>query len=302
MRTLILLGVAASTVVIADCAAAEEPATRAAVAATAAREAVRDAGTKPTERVPDTGVSYPSDERVFTNRPDRYPIEGEDRGAPAPVFSSAPVFTSAPAPAGRWVCTYDSPDAREYRCTHDSDAPAAQTQTAVQHSMAVPQWSDDGAWDEEAADRRDFERACRPDNGVGGSVLGGLLGGFAGNRIAGRGNRTLGTLLGGALGAVAGRVIDQAEDKKQCRDMVRRIGERERSWGGVNRYANGVGHAWYTPGYIVTTIITPAATETVETVETVTTTTHYETVATPRQRYAPKKRAHKPRPKPRCGC
>ncbi|NJS15715.1 MAG: hypothetical protein HC788_15405 [Sphingopyxis sp.] len=105
----------------------------------------------------------------------------------------------------------------------------------------------------------------------------------------------IGTLLGGALGAVAGRLIDQAEDKKQCRAMVGRIEERQRSWNG----GNGYGQGWYTPGYVVTTMITPAATETVE---TITTETHYETVSAPRARYAPKKRVYKKRAKPRCGC
>jgi hypothetical protein len=288
MRTLILLGVAASAVMIADRADAQEPATRAAIAAAAAREAVGDAGAKPTERTLDYGVSYSADEQALANGADRFPVESAVR-APNPA-----------APAGRWICTYDSPNAREYRCTLDGDAPAAAMAAAASpHGMATQQWADTAWEEEEEGYRRELERACRPDNGIGGSVLGGVLGGLAGNRIAGRGNRTLGTLLGGALGAVAGRVIDQADNKKQCRDMVRRIEERQRSWNGANAYAGGYGQGWYTPGYVVTTVITPAATETIE---TVTTTTHYETVAVPRQRYAAKKRVYKPRPKPRCGC
>jgi len=55
-----------------------------------------------------------------------------------------------------------------------------------------------------------FER-CRRDNGVGGALIGGAIGGLAGNRIAGRGNRTAGTLIGAGVGAIAGTVIDQAE-------------------------------------------------------------------------------------------
>lgn len=59
------------------------------------------------------------------------------------------------------------------------------------------------------------------DRGVGGTVLGGVIGGVAGNRIAGRGNRVLGTVAGAAVGAVAGNVIDKAEDKglrRECDD------------------------------------------------------------------------------------
>ncbi len=55
-----------------------------------------------------------------------------------------------------------------------------------------------------------FER-CRRDNGLGGALIGGAIGGLAGNRIAGRGNRTEGTLIGAGVGAVAGALIDKAE-------------------------------------------------------------------------------------------
>lgn len=52
----------------------------------------------------------------------------------------------------------------------------------------------------------------RRDDGVGGAVIGVVVGGVAGNRIAGRGNRTAGTLIGAGVGAVAGMAIDKAED------------------------------------------------------------------------------------------
>jgi Ni/Co efflux regulator RcnB len=52
----------------------------------------------------------------------------------------------------------------------------------------------------------------RRDNGVGGAAIGAVVGGVAGNRIAGRGNRTAGTLIGAGVGAVAGMAIDKAED------------------------------------------------------------------------------------------
>ncbi|HAF42568.1 MAG TPA: hypothetical protein DCG90_12505 [Sphingobium sp.] len=52
----------------------------------------------------------------------------------------------------------------------------------------------------------------RRDDGVGGAAIGAVVGGVAGNRIAGRGNRTAGTLIGAGVGAVAGMAIDKAED------------------------------------------------------------------------------------------
>ena len=60
---------------------------------------------------------------------------------------------------------------------------------------------DDGYYDEP-----------RRDNGVGGAAIGAVVGGVAGNRIAGRGNRTAGTLIGAGVGAVAGLAIDKSED------------------------------------------------------------------------------------------
>jgi hypothetical protein len=56
------------------------------------------------------------------------------------------------------------------------------------------------------------------DNGVGGAVIGGVVGGVAGNRIAGRHNRTVGTVAGAAVGAVAGSAIDRDEDRSRGRD------------------------------------------------------------------------------------
>ena len=64
---------------------------------------------------------------------------------------------------------------------------------------------------------------CRRELGkgksvAGGTLLGGLVGGVAGNRIAGRGNRTVGTIAGAAIGAGAGMMIDHASDRSRTRD------------------------------------------------------------------------------------
>ena len=55
---------------------------------------------------------------------------------------------------------------------------------------------------------------ARRDDGVGGAVIGGVVGGVAGNVIAGRGNRLGGTVLGAGVGALAGTAIDRAEDRR----------------------------------------------------------------------------------------
>jgi Glycine zipper 2TM domain len=61
-------------------------------------------------------------------------------------------------------------------------------------------------------------RLSSRDSGLGGAAIGGLIGGAAGNRIAGKGHRTVGTLAGAAAGAVAGMAIDRAEDSSRNRD------------------------------------------------------------------------------------
>lgn len=67
-----------------------------------------------------------------------------------------------------------------------------------------------------------FLEACRRDSGLGGAAIGAAAGGLAGNRIAGRGNRTGGTLIGAGVGAVAGMVIDKAEDRERCKRLLAR--------------------------------------------------------------------------------
>ncbi|WP_294300542.1 RcnB family protein [uncultured Sphingomonas sp.] len=49
------------------------------------------------------------------------------------------------------------------------------------------------------------------DNGLGGAAIGAVVGGVAGNVIAGRGNRLGGTLLGAGAGALAGMAIDRSD-------------------------------------------------------------------------------------------
>ncbi|WP_088190096.1 RcnB family protein [Sphingobium sp. Z007] len=69
----------------------------------------------------------------------------------------------------------------------------------------------EGGYGPDGDDDRYYDEPRR-DNGVGGAAIGAVVGGVAGNRIAGRGNRTAGTLIGAGVGAVAGLAIDKAED------------------------------------------------------------------------------------------
>ena len=62
---------------------------------------------------------------------------------------------------------------------------------------------------------RDGRYRCKRDNGTTGLLIGGAVGGLAGNEIAGRGDKLLGTVIGAAGGALIGREIDR--DKYRCR-------------------------------------------------------------------------------------
>ncbi len=68
-------------------------------------------------------------------------------------------------------------------------------------------------------DRRYVNRASHPcKDGDGGTVIGAIAGGLAGNALAGRrGDGTLGAILGGVVGAVAGRAIDKSDPPRGCR-------------------------------------------------------------------------------------
>lgn len=86
----------------------------------------------------------------------------------------------------------------------------------------------EGGYADDEADRD------RRDNGVGGAAIGAVVGGVAGNRIAGRGNRTAGTLIGAGVGAVTGAIIDKAEDGDRRAPPPRRDGY---SYGAGSDYA-----------------------------------------------------------------
>lgn len=141
----------------------------------------------------------------------------------------------------------------------------------------------------------------RPDNGVGGAAIGAVVGGVAGNAVAGRGNRLGGTLIGAGVGAAAGYAIDKAEDRgrvpppayappppayAQRAPMAPPVTVQS---GGY--YANG----YYYPGATVTTV-------TVTTTPVVTTTTEVFEDTVTYTKPVVRKTVRKWRPKPTCVC
>ncbi len=82
---------------------------------------------------------------------------------------------------------------------------------------------------------------CLRKRGITGTVLGALLGGVAGNRIAGRNARTAGTLIGGGLGAITGRTIEKAARKCDKKRVNRGFA--------TQYYQPQVQYYWVSPGY-----------------------------------------------------
>ena len=62
---------------------------------------------------------------------------------------------------------------------------------------------------------KDGRMYCRRKNGTTGLVIGAAVGGIAGNKSAGRGDKTVGTIIGAAGGALLGREIDKGS--RRCR-------------------------------------------------------------------------------------
>lgn len=280
MRTILLLGVAAGSLLLAGRAnSTEAPA--------------------PSPSL-EYGVPTATDTRVYTGYPDRVPSEVEYRGGDYPPPPPGAVFRGSYDAEGRWTGTwdgtYEAPDGRRYHGSYEGSV-EGRPGAGVDYPPPPPGYAPyyggyDHAYEEE------MQRRCGQGGTVGGAVVGGVVGGIAGNRIAGRGNRTAGTLIGGGLGAIAGAAIGDAADRQRCEAW--RVSRGGYYQGGAYQhgYGYGYGYGYYTPGVVVTTIINgpPVVTERVET----STRTYYETVPV-KKRVVAKKR-WKPKPKPRCVC
>ncbi|MEY4269922.1 MAG: hypothetical protein RLZZ58_1138 [Pseudomonadota bacterium] len=311
MRTIFLLGIAAGTLLLAEKGHSatidhDRMGDAAAVALILPQSGLVTQGHKSHAPL-DYGADYRGDDRVYTGSPDRAPAESDYRRTTTDADYQGRW-------TGTWNGTYEAPDGREYHGTYDGTY-----EGGAGADYPAPSYRDhegDGAaayHDQEARYREDAEmaRMCRRDNGVGGAVIGGAVGGFAGNRIAGRGDRTAGTLIGAGVGAVAGAAIDQGEDSKRCKAWMSHqqsggyYSQGGYYQGGSGYYQGGTppayggGYGYYSPGVVVTTIIMPQQQYVTETIETTTVT--YENVAV-KKRHAPKKRTYRAKPKPRCTC
>lgn len=89
-------------------------------------------------------------------------------------------------------------------------------------ALAGGRYYDDGYYSNRDRDsyryhRRDRGHRC--DKGTGGTIIGAVAGGLAGNEIARRGSKTEGAIIGAAVGALAGRAIDKSDSN--CRRRYR---------------------------------------------------------------------------------
>ncbi|MBL0768462.1 hypothetical protein JI743_06560 [Sphingopyxis sp. DHUNG17] len=275
MRTILLLGVAAGTLLLSGRASSAEPHL-------------------------DYSAPATTDTRVYTGYPDRVPSEVDYRRVDGH-------YEAEGRWSGRWDGTYEAPDGRRYEGSYEG---VVEGRPGTSYAPPPYHPAYDGASD--SRHDEDMYRRCGRGGAGGGAVVGGLVGGIAGNRIAGKGNRTAGTLIGGGGGALVGAAIGDAAERKKCEEWWASRGEHQiRRYrydgrpGTTHRYYGShayghYGYGWYTPGVVITTIIEgePLVTETVET----TTKTYYET-APVRKRYVAKKRTKpKAKPKPRCVC
>jgi Glycine zipper 2TM domain len=160
-----------------------------------------------------------------------------------------------------------------------------------------PEYGDDDDYYDVPRGYENYER-CLKTNGLNGAAIGALLGGFAGNRIAGRGNRTGGTLVGAGIGGLIGVAAEKAGDK--CKHHRPRD---PRPSVAYPYPAPGYGHGWQGGYYYyphapqITVTVVPAASHTTT---TVTEEIYYETVKSHARKKAVRK--WKPKPKPRCVC
>lgn len=144
-----------------------------------------------------------------------------------------------------------------------------------------------------------YER-CLKSNGITGAAIGAILGGVAGNRIAGRGNRLGGSLLGAGLGGLTGIAIEKATSKCKRYEPRYEAPPRRPSYPHQGYYPPQQGwqggYYYYPQAPMVTVTVVPGASHTTT---TVTEEVYYETVKTHRK---PAARKWKPKPKPRCTC
>jgi Ni/Co efflux regulator RcnB len=259
---------------------------------------------------PDRTSDYREPEYGPSMRPDANAYNWNDNGD---VAFAAPDGSSY-SYDGEWDGEYVDPQGRVFEgewegtvTRHDGvkgagyPAPApnhAVPSSAPHHSGApYPEPDYDDARYDVPRGYENYER-CLKSNGLKGAAIGALLGGVAGNRIAGRGNRTGGTLVGAGIGGLLGVAVEKASSK--CSHHRPRAPHPQATYPYPHpqpSYGTGwQGGYYYYPQPVVTTITMAPVTTTTT---TVTEEVYYETVKTYRK---PAVRKWKPKPKPRCTC
>ncbi len=153
---------------------------------------------------------------------------------------------------------------------------------------------------------------CLKSNGLTGAAIGAVIGGVAGNQIAGRGDKLFGTLFGAGIGGITGAVIEKAVSKcksraPQYRPAPPQVSYPPQGYGPPPpapyppayspQYQYQSGYYYAQPQVTVTVVPGYTTTSTVTTEEYV-----YETVSVPaKKRYVAKKK-WKPKPKVTCVC
>lgn len=141
---------------------------------------------------------------------------------------------------------------------------------------------------------------CLRSNGVTGAAIGAILGGVAGNRIAGRGDRLAGSLIGAGLGGLTGAAIEQATDKcekygpQYDRPLVAHPHPQQAYPHSQQGWSGGY---YYYPQSITTVTVYPGTTTTMVTEEVI-----YETVSAGPRKKVMRKHRPKARAKPNCQC
>ncbi len=200
MRSVLLLGVAAVVVLWANPVHADD----------SPRVVV-------VQRGMDYGLAPPVDARVYTSRDDRQITEADYRerwtgGWEGQWAADGTSYNGTFRGTYRPDTAYGYGDVDPYHDGYADERVAGDDvyYAQVDDYRGVPRYEQSGY------DPRKMERLCGHDATVGGAVVGGLVGGVAGNRIAGRGNRTEGTIIGAGVGAVAGAAIGNAADRQRC--------------------------------------------------------------------------------------
>ncbi len=129
---------------------------------------------------------------------------------------------------GQWDGTYTGEDGRVYQGTYRgtltgdpvSNAPRSNTGDRTPVRGQYSNTGDRSYSDDYVPFGYERYEQCLRGRGLTGGAIGAILGGIAGNRIAGRGDRLVGTLIGGGIGALAGVGIEKAVNK--CRKYLPR--------------------------------------------------------------------------------